>query len=87
MNRKIILSCFLLAVSLFLAATVALGSFAYFAYAQNYGADNATAMILDLIGAFLVVFTVVLAVALAVSARIAAGILHPIRHLDRKSVV
>ena len=82
MNKKIILSCFLLSVSLFLAAVVALGVFAYFTYAENYGEDTATAMIVDLVGAFLVVFTVVLAVALAVSVRIASGILHPIRHLD-----
>lgn len=82
MNRKIVLSCFLLAVSLFLAATVALGICAYFTYAQNYGEDTATVMLVDLAGAFLVVFFAVLVIALIVSARIASNILHPIRHLD-----
>lgn len=82
MSRKILLSCFLLAWSLFLVATVALGTFSYFIYAEQYGEQTAALMIVDLSGVFLTVFAAVTVLALVLSARIASGIMRPIRELD-----
>lgn len=82
MSKKILLSCFLLALSIFLVATVALGVFAYFIYAGQYGEETAARMLVALSAPFLVVFTAVLLLSLLLSVHIASGIMRPIRELD-----